>query len=121
MKALTTTLSPATVGVMHSWVSSVFKAALADRLIPPPSPCIGAKLPPVERAEVVPPDISTVAALVRGIDPRYRALVLLGAGSGTRIAEALGLTVDRVDFLRRTIRIDRQLTRAPGPAPVFGP
>ena len=40
-----------------------------------------------------------------------------GPAVGLVSAEALGLTVDRVDFLRRTVRIDRQLTRAPGPAP----
>jgi integrase len=120
IKALTATLSPATVGVVHAWVSSVFKAALADRLIAT-SPCTGTKLPPIERAKVVPPDVATVAALAEAIDPRYRALIVLGAGTGVRIAEGLGLTVDRVDFLRRTVHIDRQLMRAPGPAPVFGP
>ena len=33
---------------------------------------------------------------------------------GLRLGECLGLTVDRVDFLRRTIRIDRQLTNTAG-------
>ena len=33
VKAWSATLSPATVGVIHSWLSSVFKAAVADRLI----------------------------------------------------------------------------------------
>jgi integrase len=55
------------------------------------------------------------------IDPRYRAVLVLGAGTGMRIMEALGLTVDRIDFLRREIRVDRQLTRKGGRTPVFGP
>ena len=33
----------------------------------------------------------------------------MAAGSGLRQGELFGLTVDRVDFLRREIRIDRQL------------
>jgi integrase len=33
---------------------------------------------------------------------RYRALVLFAAGSGLRPGECFGLTVDRIDFLRRT-------------------
>lgn len=35
------------------------------------------------------------------------------AGAGLRQGEALGLTVDRVDFLRRQLRVDRQL-QTPG-------
>jgi integrase len=66
---------------------------------------------------------STVHALIETIDPRYRALIVLGAGSGVRICEALGLTNDRVDWLRRRITIDHQLTRISdgGKVPVFGP
>ena len=36
------------------------------------------------------------------------------ASTGLRLGECLGLTVDRVDFLRRTVRVDRQLTRVAG-------
>jgi integrase len=46
---------------------------------------------------------------------RYRALVVLGAGTGLRQGEAFGLTVDRVDYLRRTLIIDRQLVLLPEP------
>ena len=34
--------------------------------------------------------------------------VPIGLGAGLRQGEASGLTVDRVDFLRRTLRVDRQ-------------
>ena len=34
---------------------------------------------------------------------RYKALVVLAAGTGLRQGECFGLTVDRVDLLRRTI------------------
>lgn len=37
--------------------------------------------------------------------------MLAGAGTGLRPGELFGLTVERVDFLRRSIRVDRQLAR----------
>lgn len=40
--------------------------------------------------------------------PRFRAVVVLLAGSGLRIGEALGLKTSDVDFLRRTVRVERQ-------------
>lgn len=120
VKALSVELAPATVGVIHSWVATVFKAAVADRLIPG-TPCEGVKLPTVDRPRAVPLETDVVAALAAGIDARCRALIVVGAGTGVRISEGLGLTVDRVDFLRRQITIDRQLVRTPGPLPAFGP
>jgi integrase len=121
VKRLSESLAPATVEVVYAWTSTVFKAAVADRLIPS-SPCVRVKLPPRQAARVTVLPAETVAALAEGIEPRYRALILLGAGAGVRISEATGLTVDRVDFLRRTVTIDRQLLRgASGPEPAFGP
>lgn len=38
-----------------------------------------------------------------------------------RQGEAIGLTADRVDYLRRTIAVDRQLVLLPGGPPRFGP
>jgi integrase len=52
---------------------------------------------------------------------RARAAVLFAAGSGLRMGEVLGLSVDRVDFLRRTVRVDRQMFSSVGEEPVFAP
>lgn len=57
---------------------------------------------------------SLVPALADAMPRRWRAAVLLMASTGLRLGECLGLSVDRVDFLRRTIRIDRQLTNVAG-------
>lgn len=46
---------------------------------------------------------------------------MLAAGTGLRQGEAFGLTVDRVDFLRRELRVDRQLVLLPGAPPVRAP
>ncbi len=54
--------------------------------------------------------------------PRWRAGVLLMASTGLRLSECLGLSVDRVDFFRRTIRVDRQLITMRGShETTFGP
>ncbi|WP_329091369.1 MULTISPECIES: site-specific integrase [unclassified Streptosporangium] len=39
--------------------------------------------------------------------------IIAAAGTGMRWSELAGLTVDRVDFLRRTVKVDRQLARTP--------
>lgn len=44
-----------------------------------------------------------VHALVEAMPARYRGLVITAASTGLRTGELFGLTVDRVDFLRRTI------------------
>jgi integrase len=75
----------------------------------------------VEHAKVTVISSEALAHLAEAIDPRYRAVIILGAGAGVRISEALGLTTDRVDSLRRTISVDPQLLRTKGPEPVFGP
>ena len=54
------------------------------------------------------PTVEQITALAAAVMPRYRALVVLLAGSGLRIGEALGLNVSDVDFLRRTVKVERQ-------------
>lgn len=81
----------------------------------------GVKLPALESAEVVPPTVAQVGALYEVAVPWFRPAVVLGAGLGLRLAEASGLTADRVLWLERAVRVDRQwLSRQPIPgfAPV---
>lgn len=68
-----------------------------------------------------PLEVAAVERLIAELQPRLRALVLFAAGTGLRQGECFGLTVDRVDFLRRQVRVDRQLVSATGGKPVFGP
>lgn len=67
---------------------------------------------------VDPMHVATIAtkvpALADAMPDRWRAGVLLMASTGLRLGECLGLTVDRVDFLRRSIRVDRQLVKVHG-------
>ncbi len=66
------------------------------------------KLPSRPTVEVKPPTPAEVAALADGVAPRQRSLIVLLAGTGLRISEALGLQVGDVDFLRGSLRVERQ-------------
>ena len=115
-------LAPSTVEAYYRTLGAVMLAARRDRLIAE-NPCEGVRLPRAERsaASLVPLTVAEVHALADAMPARYRALVLVSAGLGLRQGEACGLTVDRVDFLRRHVRIDRQLlTPSAGPCG-FGP
>lgn len=113
VRGLSDELAPATVGVVVTYLSAVFKAAVDDRLIPA-SPCSRIVRPRVEPARVDPMATEDVLALAAAVPDRYRALVMLAAGTGLRQGEALGLTLDRCDFLRRLARVDRQLVTLTG-------
>lgn len=118
IKTLSDSLAPATVEVVFRYVSAIFAAAVADKLIPE-NPCKGLKPPKGEKAKVTPLSVEQVQALAEAVPPRYAALVFMAAGTGLRQGEAFGLTVDRVDFLRRTLRVDRQLVLHVGSPPVL--
>lgn len=114
-------LAPSTVSVVYGKLSAVFRAAVEDRLLPH-SPCTrSVKLPRPAGAKVVPMSPEQVATMIDAVGDRYRALLVVLAGTGLRSGEALGLTADRVDFLRRQIVIDRQLVTSVGSSPTFGP
>ena len=99
---------------------TVFAAAVDDRLIGH-SPCVKISLPKRDDTEVEPLRVEEVEALAGALPHRYRAIVMFAAGMGLRQGECLGLTVDRVDFLRRQVRVDRQMPAVSNGEPVFGP
>ena len=113
-------LAPSTVKVLHGVVASIFKAAIKDRVVQA-SPCDGTRLPKVDPRRVEPLTTGQVEALITAVPPRFRALILLGAGTGGRQGEAFGLSLDRVDFLRRTLRVDGQLQLVQNGAPYLAP
>lgn len=113
-------LAPSTVRAMVAVVSTVFSRAVDDGLIVR-NPCVGLSLPELVKVEVVIPTDEQLLAIVAALGvrvPWYRRLVLVAAGSGLRAGELRGLTEDRVDWLRRTIKVDRQLAER---ALVWGP
>lgn len=113
-------LAPATVRVMYRYVSAIFKAAVRDKRIAE-SPCVDVSLPRVERRKVEPLSTETVEAMIAAVPARYRALIVTAAGTGMRQGEIFGLTTDRVDFLARRVRVDRQLGSVSNERPQFTP
>jgi len=104
--------APTTVEARYTIMATVFRGAIRDRILPA-SPCLDVRLPRIEpKSALVPISTETVLALHGALPPRYRAFLTLGAGTGMRRGELLGLTLDRVSVAFGTIRIDRQLARS---------
>lgn len=102
-------LASSTVAIVYSTLSAIFRAAVADQYLSR-TPCTGITLPKRERRRVQPLEVAEIHALADAVGDRYRALIITTAGTGLRQGEALGLTIDHVDFLRRTLRVEQQLT-----------
>jgi len=117
VKHLEAKLSPSSVEVAYSYVSSIFGEAVDDRVIAT-SPCVKIALPKIVRAQVTPLTLEQVRGVIESVPDRYRALVVLAAGTGLRQGEVCGLTVDRVKFLERRIVVDRQRNPVGG-TPLF--
>ncbi len=113
-------LAPGSVELVYRWVATTFKAAAGDRLIAS-SPCIRISLPKRPPKEVDPLPVAAVDALAEAMPSRYRALIVFAAGTGLRQGEYFGVTVDRIDFLRKQVRFDQQLAHVSGDVPDFGP
>ncbi len=114
-------LAPSTVKVVHQHIAAAFAVAVDDGLLVA-NPARGVKLPRVDRAPVVPLEQAELEALLEAAPDWFRPALVLGAGLGLRLGEAIGLTVDRIDFLRRTVRVDRQWQQPSGARPgAFAP
>jgi integrase len=115
------TAAPSTVHARYLILAIMFRAAVKDRVLPT-TPCVDIKLPRLPaKSSLVPISTDMVRAVREAMMPRYRLFVTLGAGTGMRRGEILGLTLDRIAFDFRTIRVDRQLARTSTyGTPVFG-
>jgi integrase len=101
------------VRTIATTVRAIFGAAVRDRLIAH-DPCTRLALPAVQRQPVVPLTIEQVEALVEALPERYRALAVVGAGTGLRQGELFGLQVADVDFFRRVVHVERQVQPVAG-------
>jgi integrase len=111
-------LSRRTARQALQYVSTMLDAAEADGFVPT-NVARGAKRPRVDADPAVPFTDEEVGALRDSAPAWFEVALTLGLGAGLRQAEATGLTVDRIDFLRRQLTVDRQLTTL-GPD-MFGP
>ncbi len=108
VKGLSVKLAASSVKVTYSTARSMFKAAVDDRVIAS-SPCVRVKLPSITTKTLTIPAVEAVHAIGEKLPARWRAVVYVAAGLGLRPGEVLGLEVRDLDFLRRTVRVERQL------------
>ncbi len=120
VNALSGDLAPATVRTCATWVSTILRSAVEDGLIAR-SPFTKIKLPEKPHRQVVPMTREQLDKLVDALPDRYRALAVVGAATGLRQGELLGLCADRIDWLGRKVRVDQQLTTPAKGEPSFAP
>ncbi len=104
-------LSPKTIRNIHGCLHRALQQAVLLGYIRS-NPSEICTLPRVEKAEIHPLDNAEIGAFLKAIAGHpLEALYKVAVFTGMREGELLGLTWDRVDFKRGTIRIDRQLLR----------
>jgi integrase len=113
-------LAPTSVRTLFSSVRAILAAAVHDRLLVY-DPAARVKLPELPRRLIVPLSVEEVDALAEAMPARYRALVIVGAGTGLRQGELFGLQVADVDFLRRALVVERQVQPVAGGRPEVCP
>jgi integrase len=116
---LSSRLAPSTTQTAYAVLRSIMQSAVDDDLIAA-NPCSRVPLPRVEPRVIDPLAPHAVLGLAAAITPRYSIAVLLGATAGLRQGDALGLLTSRVDFERRRIYVEEQLT-GNGEVPVLSP
>lgn len=100
-------------------LGSILGAAVTDGRIAR-NPVRGVKLPAEESRRMRFLEPEELVTLAEAHPPFYRPMVLTAGYVGLRWGEIVGLALDRVDLLRRTIRVERQLVEVGG-AVTFGP
>jgi integrase len=110
--AVSAKLAPSTTETVYAVLRAMMQAAVDDDpQVTSVNPCTRIKLPKVPKRVIEPLSAAAVVALHDAITPRYRVAIALGAGLGLREGEAFGLTVPRVDFLRRKVHVLAQAQR----------
>lgn len=122
VKTMSTRWAPTTIKTRFVIVRSVFRAAVADRVIPT-DPTIGVTLPRRRKVEAAMriPTVEQVGQLLAHADSNrvstrhgFRAYVALCAFAGLRKAEAAGVQVGDIDFAAGRLTVARQLQRDGG-------
>ena len=122
VKAMTATLQPTTITTRVRYVRGVLRGAVRDQVLAV-DPSAGVVLPRQRRAEhrMSIPSSEQVGWLLDAVEEAYRPFIAMCAFAGLRIGEAAGLQVGDVDFLRRTVHVQRQAQNNGGVVEVTPP
>jgi integrase len=99
-------LAPASVVKYHTFLHSIFKRAVTDRVVAY-NPCDGTRLPKVVRKPkraVTPEEFDTLLA---SVPVGFQTLVLVAIETGMRWGEVIALRPVDIDFSRSTIAVGR--------------
>jgi integrase len=113
-------LAPSTVGIVAQHLGQALRGAVEDGLLVR-NPAERARLPRRDEKRAQPVPLDVIERIHAALPDWLAVVVPLGVGAGLRQAEMTGLTVDRVDFLRRIMRVDRQLVDRTREQPVLAP
>jgi integrase len=112
----TKTYAPQTIQTRFGYLSSALQWAVDNDELGR-NPAKRAKLPGKRanvrrrvKGKIVVPGRDEIEALIAAFDLRYAAMVWVMAGCGLRIAEAMGLCHDQIDFRRGLLHVNRQIT-----------
>lgn len=111
VKVMSNSLAPSTTKMRFKYVHMAFRAAVRDKVIRE-APSDGVKLPKPPKVEVamtIPTPQQVARARVSTPDPTFVGFVGVCAYAGLRLGEAAGLQVGDVDYLRKEIRVRRQV------------
>lgn len=109
-------LRPGTMRKVYDAMRQLMKAALLDRRIPF-NPCDSVELPKEDHREQRFLDVGEIDALVEamtGLEPRFRAFVLLGVYGGLRFGELGGLRRKRINIARGAVKVEEVLIEVNG-------
>ena len=113
-------LAPNTVHKAYQVLSKALAAAVDAGLLAI-TPCRNVPLPRVHHQEMRFLSPAELAELAAVINPRYRALVLMGGYGGLRIGEMAGLRRGRVDVLRSRLDVVEKIVEVRGELHAGGP
>lgn len=107
-------LAPNTIYTRFNNVKTVLRGARIDGLMAI-DPTEGVRLPRRRNASstMVIPSAEDVAALLDASEEWFKPFIALCAFAGLRIGEASAIKLDDVNFLGRTLRVERQIQKDP--------
>lgn len=114
-------LAPTYRRVLYSNVSTVFTAAVDDKMIQQ-NPCAAKSVrrPKLDPKKVVPWTLERVLAVQAKLPDRFALAVVLGAGLGLRQGEIFGLSIDDLDVEKNEVSVQRQIKVRNGNKLIFG-